>query len=54
MSSDFQSWLTVGIIILTVAIFISRAIIKHRKKDDGCGHDCGCPSKPDLKMKDKS
>ncbi|NOX98807.1 MAG: FeoB-associated Cys-rich membrane protein [Verrucomicrobia bacterium] len=52
MSSDWQSWITLGIIILTATIFIRKAIIKRRKKDAGCGHDCGCPSKPDLKKKD--
>ncbi|MFK5921811.1 MAG: FeoB-associated Cys-rich membrane protein [Verrucomicrobiota bacterium] len=51
MSSDWQSWITLGIIILTVAIFIARSIAKHRKKGDGCGSDCACPSSPPLKNK---
>jgi hypothetical protein len=54
MYSDWQTWLTLGIIILTATIFVCRAINKHRKKNEGCGNDCGCPSKPDLKKKDGS
>jgi len=54
MSSDWQSWITLGIILLTAAIFIGRAIAKRRKKEGGCGSSCACPSKPDLTKKDDS
>jgi len=51
MNSDWQTWITLGIIILTATIFIWRVIVKRQNKIDGCGNDCGCPSTSDLKKK---
>lgn len=46
MSPDLQSWLALGIVLLTVGIFVFRAF---RSKKTGCGGACGCPQKPNRK-----
>ncbi len=43
---DWQSYTAVGIVVITLAIFLVR--LARPKKKSGCGHNCGCdkPNKP--------
>jgi hypothetical protein len=40
MNIDWQTALAVGIVTITLTIFIHR--LMRPKKKSGCGHDCGC------------
>jgi hypothetical protein len=37
---DWQSFAAIGIVIMTVLIFIRR--ITRKRRGSSCGHDCGC------------
>ena len=43
---DWQTYTAVGIVIITLVIFLVR--LARPKKKSGCGHNCGCdkPNKP--------
>ena len=41
---DWQTCIAVGIVILTLTIFLVR--LARPKKKGGCGHNCGCGRKP--------
>jgi hypothetical protein len=40
----WQTYIAVGIVILTLTIFLVR--LARPKKKGGCGHNCGCGKKP--------
>ncbi len=40
---DWQTVIAIGIVILTLTVFVVRFI--RPKKGGGCGHDCGCGKK---------
>jgi len=48
MSSDFQTIAALVIVALAVTYLIARTVAK--RKNPGCGGDCGCAS-TDLKAK---
>ena len=48
MSPTLQTAATLALLVLTIAWFIRRAII--RRRNPGCGSDCGCPT-ADIKAK---
>lgn len=37
---DWQTYTAIGIVVLTLTIFLVR--LARPKKRGGCGHDCGC------------
>lgn len=43
---DWQTYTAVGIVVITLVIFLVR--LARPKKKSGCGHNCGCdkPNKP--------
>ncbi len=47
MSSNWQSWVTLAIIALTMGVFIGRAVSRWGKKNGGsaCGSNCGRPER---------
>ena len=53
MSPNWQSWITLAIIALTIGILIGRAVSRRRKKDGGsaCGSNCGRPNSSFNKKK---
>ena len=42
---DWQTYIAIGIVILTLVIFLVR-LAKTEEKRGGCGHDCGCGKNP--------
>jgi hypothetical protein len=40
MNGDWQSWVTLGVVVLTALVFAVRSMSK--KKGGGCGAGCGC------------
>ena len=48
MSAQFQTLAALGIVALAATWLIARALAK--RKNPGCGGDCGCPSS-ELKAK---
>ena len=40
---DWQTYIAIGIVVLTLTIFLVR--LAKPKKRGGCGHDCGCGRK---------
>ena len=44
MSSNWQTWVALGIVAVTVVAFIIRAVRRHRASKHGCVNaaDCGC------------
>ena len=48
MSPEQQSSITVAIVLVTMAVFLCRAL---RKKKAGCGSSCGCAMKGSGKQK---
>ena len=45
MHIEWQTLIAVGIVLVTLAIFVIR-LLKPKPKG-GCGHDCGCGKQPD-------
>lgn len=42
---DWQSYIAVGIVVATLAVFAFRIV--RPRKGGGCGHGCGCGKKRD-------
>lgn len=44
MSGDWQTWAALGVVAITVVLFVVRAVRKRRKAAAGCVNsaDCGC------------
>lgn len=51
MSSDFQTIAALVVVAVTIAWFVARAIGK--RKDPGCGSDCGAVSPAMRKLQAK-
>ena len=49
MTQDWQSLAAAGVVLITVGIFVARALKARRKKAAGCGGGCGCSTKPTVK-----
>ncbi|HEY1080723.1 MAG TPA: FeoB-associated Cys-rich membrane protein [Prosthecobacter sp.] len=45
--NDWQSWAALGIVVITLAIFVRKALTPRKK--GGCGGGCGCSHKPGVK-----
>lgn len=41
---EWQSYIAIGIVIATLAVFVVRFIRPRKKRD--CGHGCDCGKKP--------
>lgn len=40
LTTDWQTWAAIGVVVLTVLLLIGRTVLRARKKSGGCGK-CG-------------
>jgi hypothetical protein len=46
MALHWQSIIAVGIVVVTLTVFLLRLVRPKPKGGGSCGHDCGCGKRP--------